>query len=291
MKYTNMIFAIHVVLLLISVVGYLANIFDIIPDLQYFPLDMFVGIVVPGLVGGYSIRYLLAQKIGVDEKSLWFVWLIWMLMTYVSGGIIEDKRYAQFRREELERGNYYLMTAKFQSLIGGVWYLLGLYNNQEIREYSDNKWGDKYQPYSNDTVLVKKTLGGYSEIIKVRLSAEEKKKFYEPVLYVDNKEQKMYSQEEYSEAMHKSHKRLGFVYKKQKFGILKIGITESQASYHVLAIETDLYDDVYKTINVGDTIILRVSDSIPQINHVLNWQPTREQIEKYKTPVKLIEKN
>jgi len=135
------------------------------------------------------------------------------------------------------------------------------------------------------------TLGGYSEIIKVGVSAEEKKKFFEPVLYVDNKEQKNYSQEERRKAMHKSHKRLGFVFEKQKFGLLKIGITESQAIYRVLAKETDLFDDVYKTISVGDTIILRESDSIPQINCVLNWHPTPEEIEKYKTPVRLIEKN
>ena len=281
----------HIILLGLSVVCYVSNFFDVIPDLENFPLSMFLGMVVPGLLGGYSLRYLLAKKTGVDEKSLSFVWLIWLLIVGISGGIINDKRYAQFRSEELKRGIYYLMTAKFVSLSGGIWYLQGIYDNRTLKEVSDNKWGDKYQQYSKDTVLVKQTLGGYSEIIKVRLSAEEKKKYFEPVLYVDNKEQKSYSQEERRKAMYKSHKRLGFVFEKQRFGLLKIGIEQSQSSYQVINKESELYDDVFKLINIGDTVILRVSDSIPQINQVLNWHPTPEEIEKYKTPVKLIEKN
>ena len=46
-----------------------------------------------------------------------------------------------------------------------------------------------------------------------------------------------------------------------------------------------------KSIHIGDTIILRVSDEYPRVNRVLDWHPTPEQIEKYKTPVRLIEKN
>ena len=291
MKYSKLTLRIHIVLFGLSVVCYVSNFFDVIPDLENFPLSMFLGMVVPGLIGGYSLRYLLAKKTGVDKESLWFVWGIWLLIVFMSEGIIEDKRHEQFRKDELTRGNYYLMTAKFVALSGGIWTMHGIYDNRIMEEVSDNKWGDKYQQYSKDTVLVKQTLGGYSEIIKIRLSAEEKKKFYKPVLYVDNKEQKNYSQEEYREAMHKSHKRLGFVFEKQKFGLLKIGITESNASYHVISMESDLYDDVYKTVNVGDTIILRVSDSIPQINRVLNWQPTPADIEKYKTPVRVKERN
>lgn len=65
--------------------------------------------------------------------------------------------------------------------------------------------------------------------------------------------------------------------------VFSIGIDEKHTRGHRM--------DNYKGVvcNVGDTVILRVSDEYPRVNQVLNWHPTHEEIEKYMTPVKLIE--
>ena len=88
-----------------------------------------------------------------------------------------------------------------------------------------------------------------------------------------------------------SHKCVGVVYSKKKvhrshhYIIIRTGID----SLHTREQRVPKDSPLVKTIHVGDTIILRVSDEYPRVNHVLNWHPTLEEIEKYKTPVKLIE--
>ena len=98
-------------------------------------------------------------------------------------------------------------------------------------------------------------------------------------------------------ALHKSHKQIGVVYKKyttweiakrlDKSHYLKIGISSSQTKKHKLNGDKV---PIFESMHVGDTVILRVSDKYPRVNKVLNWHPTHDEIEKYKTPVKLIEK-
>lgn len=40
-------------------------------------------------------------------------------------------------------------------------------------------------------------------------------------------------------------------------------------------------EHLYNRINVGDTIILKVSEEYPRINEVINWTPTNDDIAKY----------
>lgn len=103
------------------------------------------------------------------------------------------------------------------------------------------------------------------------------------------------SKEFETEMLHQSHKRIGFVYDKYQDehigAYLEVGIDKKHVRTFLFKTFEKTFEKTYQTVNIGDTIILRVSDSIPQINRVLDWHPTPEQIEKYKTPVRLIEKN
>ena len=102
--------------------------------------------------------------------------------------------------------------------------------------------------------------------------------------YSDNLERKYIEQ---------SHKCVGVVYSKESPGYrshhytFRTGVDSNHTREQRISEDSPLI----KCIHVGDTIILRVSDEYPRVNRVLNWQPTPEEIEKYKTPVRLIEKN
>jgi len=48
---------------------------------------------------------------------------------------------------------------------------------------------------------------------------------------------------------------------------------------------------VYESLKVGDPVMIKLTEGKTKSVDVLNWHPTPEQIEKYKTPVRLIEKN
>ena len=95
--------------------------------------------------------------------------------------------------------------------------------------------------------------------------------------------------------MHESHKRTGVVYDKYrdtKVGAyLEVGIDRHHVRTHVFRTFDKKEMETYKKVEVGDTVIVRVSDRLPQLNSVMTWKPTREEIEKYRQPVKLVEKN
>ena len=48
---------------------------------------------------------------------------------------------------------------------------------------------------------------------------------------------------------------------------------------------------VYESLKVGDPVMIKLTEGKTKTVDVLDWHPTPEQIEKYKTPVRLIEKN
>lgn len=98
-----------------------------------------------------------------------------------------------------------------------------------------------------------------------------------------------YSDRVKDELLMESHVRLGYVHKiRSPLGRgtyhkeIKLGIDNEHISKH------DISDDDYKKIilNVGDTVLLRVSDEYPRVTEVLKWKPTHEEIERYKTPRK-----
>ena len=102
--------------------------------------------------------------------------------------------------------------------------------------------------------------------------------------YIENIERKYIEQ---------SHKCIGAVYSKESPGSRSHHYTFRTGVDSIHTREQRISEDspLIKSIHVGDTIILRVSDEYPRVNRVLNWHPTPEEIEKYKSPVRLIEKN
>lgn len=95
------------------------------------------------------------------------------------------------------------------------------------------------------------------------------------------------------ENLHKSHKRIGIIFDKYEDdyvgAYLEVGIDDKHTRAHLSHTYDKKAMDIYNGASVGDTVLVRVSDALPQLNRVLNWQPTPEEKEKYKTPVKLIE--
>ncbi len=91
--------------------------------------------------------------------------------------------------------------------------------------------------------------------------------------------------------MRLSHKCVGVVYSQKSPGYRSHHYTIRTGIDSVHTCEQRVADVsiLLKNIHIGDTIILRVSDEYPRVNRVLNWHPTHEEIEKYRTPVKLIE--
>lgn len=95
------------------------------------------------------------------------------------------------------------------------------------------------------------------------------------------------------ENLHKSHKRIGIIYDKYEDdyvgAYLEVGIDEKHTRTHLFHTYNESEMKIYNEASVGDTVLVRVSDALPQLNRVLNWQPTPEEKKKYKTPVRLME--
>jgi len=95
------------------------------------------------------------------------------------------------------------------------------------------------------------------------------------------------------ENLHKSHKRIGIIYDKYEDdyvgAYLEVGIDEKHTRTHLFHTYNESEMKIYNEASVGDTVLVRVSDALPQLNKVLNWQPTPEEKKKYKTPVRLME--
>ncbi|MBP5365284.1 MAG: hypothetical protein J6Y82_05110 [Bacteroidales bacterium] len=112
-------------------------------------------------------------------------------------------------------------------------------------------------------------------------------------MYKYNEEQPMPPVEQYpaavrDSALRQSHRQLGFVYEKiddeYYRHFLRVGIADSLTTLHEFY-ETDrLYAKAYKRISVGDTVIVRTADAMPQINQVVNWRPTQSEIQKCRIP-------
>lgn len=95
------------------------------------------------------------------------------------------------------------------------------------------------------------------------------------------------NEEKIKKCLHESHKCLGMIYGKGSYGQDAIYQVGKDVLHLRNIVVTQKKDYNYK---VGDVILLRVSDDFPRINKVLSWTPTAEEIDKYKVPVKLIEK-
>lgn len=109
------------------------------------------------------------------------------------------------------------------------------------------------------------------------------------VVVVYSKYFNAYSDEVKEEMMNESHVNIGFVYnvrtpigKGTYHKEIKVGIDKEYKSKHQISNTIFNMDP----IKVGDTVLLRVSDEYPRVTEVLKWYPTREEIERFKTPRK-----
>lgn len=98
-----------------------------------------------------------------------------------------------------------------------------------------------------------------------------------------------YSENVKKEMLRESHIKIGYVYNiRTPIGRgtyhkeIKVGIDKEYKSKH--QISNEMYE--LRPINVGDTILLRVSDEYPRVTEVLNWFPSKEEKERYKVPRK-----
>lgn len=94
-----------------------------------------------------------------------------------------------------------------------------------------------------------------------------------------------YSNDVKREMLEKSHVRIGYVYRvRQPIGSgtyhkdVYLGIDKNYKSLHGVSEK--------KSVKKGDTLLLRVSDEYPRVCEVLKWNPTHEEIERYKVPRK-----
>lgn len=150
-----------------------------------------------------------------------------------------------------------------------------------------------------DKVLlqVSDSLSEVNRVISWQPTEQELEQYQQPQPFDESMIVKDYSRcsKEFEKQMlHESHKRQGVIYDKYEDdyvgAYLEIGIDDKHTRAHILHTYDEKEMAIYNEASVGDTVIVRVSDAIPQLNRVLNWHPTHEEIDKYRTPIKLIEK-
>lgn len=93
------------------------------------------------------------------------------------------------------------------------------------------------------------------------------------------------------ELMFKSSKLLGviegrFVKKRRPYVIVRVGDSVRMK----LELTDEKAIEMFDSLREGDNVLVRQSDIFPQVFRILSWRPTPEEIEKYRTPLRLIEK-
>ena len=186
-----------------------------------------------------------------------------------------------------------------------IGYITGKYDNHGRRSGRDcfikvstnNKRGSlevEIEDYDKieigDTILLDVSSRGGIYIHKLFPTHEKIERYKVPQHYVNGKLQEKPSYEQYSAAvrdsmLRHSHKQVGYVYEKTDDEyyrhLVKVGINAEHTTTHEFY-ETDRnYTKVYKRLHVGDTVILQVADSLPEINRVLCWQPAENEITDY----------
>lgn len=86
------------------------------------------------------------------------------------------------------------------------------------------------------------------------------------------------SKEFEKEKLLNSHNRKAIVYDKYEDGhvgaYLEVGIDEKHVRTYMFKTYSKDFKQIYQVVNVGDRVMAQVSDEIPQLNRVINWQTT-----------------
>lgn len=85
----------------------------------------------------------------------------------------------------------------------------------------------------------------------------------------------------------RSHKQTGYVWALNP-NSYDVGVTKEACS-HGLLLTTEREQLRKAGLKVGSPVLLQVSDSLPSCNRILKWNPTPEEVEKYKKPVRIVE--
>ena len=75
----------------------------------------------------------------------------------------------------------------------------------------------------------------------------------------------------------------------KRFYMVRLQFSDTITDY--IKIEDIRRRQIFESLHVGDSVLIKLTEGKTKSVSVLDWQPTPEQIEKYKTPVRLIEKN
>ena len=75
----------------------------------------------------------------------------------------------------------------------------------------------------------------------------------------------------------------------KRFYMVRLQFSDTITDY--IKIEDIRRRQIFESLHVGDAVLVKMTEGKTKSVNVLNWHPTPEQIEKYKTPVRLIEKN
>ena len=171
---------------------------------------------------------------------------------------------------------------------GPDYYLFALINNK--RGQLDVRREDYKKINVGDTVFFRVSSRGGIYINNLFPTHEEIERYKVPQHYINGELQEKPPYEQYSAAkrdsmLRMSHNQIGYVFEKTDDDyfrhLVKVGIDAEHTTTHEFY-ETDRnYPKVYKRLNVGDTVIMQVSDSMPEINRVLCWQPNEKEIAEY----------
>lgn len=75
----------------------------------------------------------------------------------------------------------------------------------------------------------------------------------------------------------------------KRFYMVRLQFSDTITDY--IKIEDIRRRQIFESLHVGDSVLIKLTEGKTKTVYVLDWQPTPKEIEKYKTPVKLIEKN
>lgn len=84
----------------------------------------------------------------------------------------------------------------------------------------------------------------------------------------------------------RSHKQTGYIWALNP-NSYDVGVVKEACSHGLLStVERELLRN--RGFKVGSPVLLQVSDSLPSCNRILKWNPTPEEVEKYKKPVLIV---
>lgn len=222
-------------------------------------------------------------------KGFVFLALSWVVLLFVVtfGSLRIEKRLAK-KEYTVHIGRIADKYCNYNKKSGETCMIYTFVNNES---FSFDIQKEKYDKLElGDTILILLSERGGSYIWKYFPTHKQIEKYKVPQHYINGKLQEkppygQYSATERDSLLRLSHNQIGFVFEitdDEYFRhLVKVGTDAEYTTTHEFY-ETDVdYSKVYKRLNVGDTVILQVSYSAPEVNRVLCWHPDEADIEKY----------